>query len=310
MVAKKLGGMMAIMETPLTSNGEIDANGLRRHTSHLIEGGTRALITNGGNAEAPSMSEEERKKVLEIVIDEANGKVPVLSCTSHSSTRECIKLSRHAQDAGAEGVMVTPPYYGFYAELPDWAIFKHYEMLANAVDIQIMLYSQKLIANQIVPWEVTADMAIRLVEKFDNITCMKEVADIWKINILSKTLGNRFSPFCGNDPYLFAMMSAGAKGATISLPCVAPKQTGDFFDAWEKGDITKAYKIYNRLLPLIYALYEPFSTGPALLTKIAMKMLDIISSTKMRSTFWDIPVQKNWEANIRKALEDLGLLGK
>ena len=307
MVGRKLGGMMAIMQTPLNDDGELDLEGLRRHTSHLVEGGTKALVTTGGNGEFPQLSEDERKKVLEVVVDEANGRVPVVACTSHSSTREVVKLSRHAQDVGAEGVMINPPYYGYYYELPDWAIYKHYEIIAKAVDIQIMLYSQKYICNQPVPWEVTENMAKRLVKDFDTVTCMKETYDIEKIHLLSQQLGDRFSVFCGNDPYLFAMMAAGAKGATISLPCVAPKQTAEFFDAWEKGDVTEAYHIFNRLQPLIDALYA-IPPGQATLIPHAMKMLGIVSSTRMRSVFWDVTVEESQKEVIRKALKDLGLL--
>ncbi|MEM3087972.1 MAG: dihydrodipicolinate synthase family protein, partial [Candidatus Bathyarchaeia archaeon] len=111
MTAEKLKGIVPAMVTPFTKDDRVDVEGLRTLTNFVIENGVHAIMTTGGNGEFPHLLPEERKQVLEVVVDEANGRVPIIACTTACSTKETILNTKHAKDAGADAAIVVQPYY-------------------------------------------------------------------------------------------------------------------------------------------------------------------------------------------------------
>ena len=131
---EKLVGIIVVTTTAFTSSYEIDREGIRRHTRFLIDSGIKegmgVLLPTGSTGECPSLREDERKEVMKIVIDEARGEVPVVCGCNHTDTRVVIELAKFAQEAGADGVMISPPYYWKPSED---VIIRHYKKIAEEI---------------------------------------------------------------------------------------------------------------------------------------------------------------------------------
>jgi len=134
----KLEGIFVPHVTPFTRNGEVDEEALRACVRFWIEGGLSGLVPCGSNGEAPYLSREERRKVIQTVLDEVNGKVPVIAGTGSMSTRETIALTKDAEDLGVDAALVVTP---FYFKVSNREIYEHYRAVLEAVDLPIILYS-------------------------------------------------------------------------------------------------------------------------------------------------------------------------
>jgi 4-hydroxy-tetrahydrodipicolinate synthase len=299
-MAKKIGGMLTIMETPFTSDGtKVDEPSLRGHVSYMIDNGVQGLIPMGTNGEFYTMTDEERKTVIKVIVDQANGKVPVIAGTSHSGTLVAAELSKYAEDVGADAVIALPPYCAWwYYPLTENDFYYHYGEIAKAVDIPVVLYD-------IPPFGIPENAIIRLASEFDNVRYMKETFDIQKMRRLHQKLGNKMDVFCGDDQLLLEYLSKGAKGATITLPCIAPKQTLAFFEAMEKGDLLDARQVLDRLDPLVDALYA-MPPGPSIIAKECLAMMRIFSSAYQRHP--QRPIDQETRAKLRKILQNLGII--
>jgi len=304
-MGKKIGGMMAIMNTPFTADGKkVDEQSLRRHVSHMVENGVQGLVPMGTNGEFYTMTDEERKTVIKVVVDEANGRVPVIAGTSHSGTLVAAELSKYAQDAGADAVMALPPYCAWwYYPLMESDFYYHYGEIAKAVDIPVVLYD-------IPTFGIPENAITRLASEFDNVRYLKETYDIQKMRRLHRKLGNKMEVFCGWDDMLLEFMSKGAKGATITLPVIAPKQTLAFFEAMEKKDLARGRQLLEKLDPLVDELYANApgyaNPGPSILAKECLVMMGIFSSAFQRHP--QRPVERETRERLRTILIDLGIL--
>jgi 4-hydroxy-tetrahydrodipicolinate synthase len=299
-MTKKIGGMLTIMETPFTSDGKkLDEQSLRRHVSHMVENGVQGLIPMGTNGEFYAMTDEERKTEIKVIVDEANGKVPVIAGTSHSGTLVAAELSKYAEDVGADAVIVLPPYYAWwYYPLTEHDFHYHYGEIAKAVDIPVVLYD-------IPPFGIPENAIIKLASEFDNVRYMKETYDLQKMRRLHQKLGSKMEVFCGDDQLLLEYYSKGAKGATITLPCIAPKQTLAFFKEMEKGDLARARQVLERLDPLVDALYA-MPPGPSIIAKECLVMMGIFSSAHQRHP--QRPIDEETRVKLRKILQNLGIV--
>ena len=141
MDSKDLKGVFPAVVTPFKENGELDIDGLKRLVQFLLSNGVHAIMTTGGNGEFPHLLREEKRIVIETIIKEVGGRVPVIAGTAACSTMETILLSNDAKEVGADALIVTPPYF---FKLPDESLYEHYLILTEQVDLPIIVYNNPL----------------------------------------------------------------------------------------------------------------------------------------------------------------------
>lgn len=247
---KEFEGTFVVAITPFTSEEELDLEALKRNVDFYIENGIHGVIVAGSTGEFVSLSLEEHKKILDVVVDRVNDKVPVIAGTGACATRRAIDLTDYAKDVGADGVMIIPP---FYSKPNEEELYTHYKNIAETVDIEIMLYNN--------PFTSKVDMQPNLISKLaeiKNIEYVKEssgdITRIWKILNLTK---GRMTVFCGADNLALESFLMGAKGWVCVAANIFPKQTSRLYElACMEKKVEEARNLYLKLLPLLNLLEE------------------------------------------------------
>jgi len=293
----ELRGVIPAVITPFSEQEELDEDGLRTTLRYLIASGVHGVMVNGSTGEAENLSPEERKRIAEITVAEAKGKIPVVVGTGVPSTRVTIELTKDAKEAGADAVMIVTPFYLIPNEE---GLAKHYKAVAENVDIPIVIYN----IPQHTTVNLTPPMISHLCEEVPNIAALKDSAG--NLSLFAETVrlvGDKISVLTGCDDQLLPAFVLGAHGTIVALANIAPSQTVEIFDAVQKGNIDKARKIYYDLLPIAQAISSS-SNFPAPV-KEAIKILGRPAGPT-RSPI--VPVNEKDREDIRKALKHAGLL--
>jgi 4-hydroxy-tetrahydrodipicolinate synthase len=260
---KKLEGIIAPMATALTQDEKVDVNTTRTLVDFLIDGGIDGLFPLGTSGEFALFDKEERKTVVETVVDQTNGRVPVLAGVSDPSLENVLAFAKDAEDVGADAIVATPPYY--YATGED-GLFSHFETIARKNGLPLIVYNIPEWTHLFVPPTVIQ----RLAEK--HLIVGMKYTEYNLLNLLRflRVAGKLISIFTGSDAMTFTNLEFGGSGAVIGVANVAPKWASSVFDEFKRGDLEASRQAQSRLLPII----EAISVGrfPAGL-KEAMKMI-------------------------------------
>lgn len=288
------GAMVAIV-TPF-SGGSVDEEAFRRLIEFQIENGTRGIIPCGTTGESATLSFSEHERVVEICVEQARKRVPVIAGTGSNNTEEAIRLTRHALKAGADGALMISPYYN---KPTQEGLYLHFKTVAAAVDIPIILYN--------IPGRTAVNMepdTIARLAKIENIVGVKEASGSMKqITDIVARCGPEFTVLSGEDYLTFPLLCVGGKGVISVVSNIAPRDMSDLCDHFLTGKFAEAQALYYRLLPLCHALF--WETNPAPV-KTALAMMDKIQSDEVR-----LPLAKMSDANrerLRGALQSYGLL--
>ena len=246
--SRVLCGVYAVVCTPFTENEELDEETLRRHLRFLLDARVHGIIPTGSTSEFASLSEAERKRVVDITIDEVKGRVPVVVGTAAVSTRDTIMYSQYAERAGADGVMIVPPYYCHPTERE---IYQHYKAVAESIHLPIMVYNN--------PWTSGVDMQPALVARLseiENVAYIKESSgDMRRVSEIMRLCGDRITVFCGADNLALELFAVGVQGWVAAPANAIPKQCVQLYElAAVKKDLEKARELYFKMLPLFSAL--------------------------------------------------------
>ena len=258
-------GVMPALVTPLTDDGDkIDKSRIMNLVDSVIDGGVSALVPCGTTGEFQNLSINERKKVIEIVIDHANGRVPVIAATGHSSTKIAIELTKHAKDIGAEAVLVVTPYYH---KPTDRGIYEHYRTLAEAVDIPIILYNIPQATGVNLSWQMVEDLV-----EIPNIIGLKDSSGElrYMLSVLEKT-GKRLSVLCGHDEVVLPALAAGASGMILASANVIPDIWVELYKSMNRLDLEKARDTQLRIQKITRIIAKSGPVG----AKAALNMLGI-----------------------------------
>ncbi len=247
-------GSYVALVTPF-SNGVIDEAAFRKLVSWQIDQGTNGLIPVGTTGESPTLSHDEHKQVVELCIDEAAGRVPVIAGAGSNATAEAVDFVRHASQAGADAVLVVTPYYNKPTQN---GLMRHYEAVADASDVPVVIYD--IPGRSVVSMDV--DTMVALAEH-DNITGVKDSSqDLSRPTMLANAIGPGFSMLSGEDGTALPFRAAGGHGCISVTANIAPRLLSDMHAAWDKGDIADAMAINARLMPLHSAMFCETSPGP------------------------------------------------
>lgn len=261
-------GSMVALVTPFRNNGEVDEAKLRELVEFHVGQGTDAIIPCGTTGESPTLSHEEHKRVVEIVIEAARQRVPVIAGTGSNSTSEAIDLTAHARNAGARGALVVNPYYNRPTQE---GLYRHFRAVAEAVDIPILVYN---IASRTAV-NVETDTLARLVKDCPNIAGVKEASgSLDQMTQVILACGPDFSVLSGDDTLTLPLMSVGGRGVVSVVANVVPRDTVEMTHAALAGDWKLARDLHLRLFPLCRAMFIETNPIPVKETMAMMGMIE------------------------------------
>ena len=288
-------GSLVALITPMRSDGSIDEKAYAELVDWQIKEGTHAVVPVGTTGESPTLSHEEHKRVVEICVEAAKGRVPVIAGTGSNSTEEAIDFTRHAKEAGAAAALIVTPYYN---KPTQEGMFLHFTAIADAVDLPIIIYN--------IPPRSVVDMKVETMArlaKHKNIVGVKDAtADLARPLHQRRHCGEDFCQLSGEDATALAFNAAGGVGCISVTANVAPRLCSDMQTAWLEGRVAQAMEIQNRLLPLHDALFTETSPAPV---KFAASLLG--KSTE-RCRLPLAPLMDATRTKVRAAMTEVGLL--
>lgn len=247
-------GSIPALVTPFRG-GAFDEHAFRRLVSWQIDNGSSALVPCGTTGESPTLSYEEHMQVTEVCIAEAAGRVPVIAGAGSNSTSEAVMLAQHAEQAGADAVLVVSPYYNKPSQE---GMFRHFRAVHEAIGIPVVLYN--IPGRSIV--DISLDTMVRLAE-LPRIAGVKDATgDLARVSDYRQAIGSEFCQLSGNDETALGHFAHGGHGCISVSANVAPRLCADFQQALADGDFTRARELNDRLHPLHTAMFEDTSPGP------------------------------------------------
>ncbi|MGV4797029.1 4-hydroxy-tetrahydrodipicolinate synthase [Rhizobium sp. F40D2] len=247
-------GSITALVTPF-AHGRVDEIALRGLIEWQIAEGTSGLVPCGTTGESPTLSHAEHKRVVEIAIAAANGRVPVIAGAGSNSTEEAISFVRHAQEAGADGLLIVAPYYN---KPTQEGIYQHFKAIDAEATVPIIVYN--IPGRSVIDIEV-ATLA-RIFRDCPNVKGVKDATgNLLRPSLERMACGNQFNLLTGEDGTALGYMAHGGHGCISVTANVAPRLCADFQRACLKGDFAAALALQDQLMPLHRALF--LETSPA-----------------------------------------------
>ena len=247
-------GSYVALVTPFI-NGKLDETALRRMVNWQLDNGTHGLVPVGTTGESPTLSEKEHKRVVEIVVEENNGRVPVIAGAGSNNPVEALAYARHAKEVGADAVLCVA---GYYNRPNQDGLYAHFEYIAQGVEIPMIIYN--------IPPRAIVDIEPKTMAKLaalKNVVGVKDATgDIARISLERLALGSDFSYLSGDDLASVAYNAVGGNGCISVTANVAPSRCSAMQTACLKGDFKEAKRIHDELTPLHAAMFnEPSPAG-------------------------------------------------
>src|ERR1700761_6911026 len=288
-------GSLVALITPMRADGSVDEKAYAEFVDWQVKEGTNGVVPVGTTGESPTLSHHEHRRVVEIAIEVAKGRVPVVAGAGSNSTREAIALTRHAKEAGADAALIVTPYYN---KPTQEGMFLHYTAIADAVDLPIIIYN--------IPPRSVIDMSVETMARLGkerNIRGVKAAtANLVRPLHTRRACGDDFCQLSGEDHTALAFNAAGGVGCISVTANVAPRLCSEMQATWAAGRVKDAMVLQNRLLPLHDALFSETSPGPV---KYAASLL---GKTSERCRLPLAPLMEPTRARVQAAMTEVGLL--
>jgi 4-hydroxy-tetrahydrodipicolinate synthase len=289
-------GVGTALITPFKADGSLDEAAVRRLARRQIDAGIHFLSPCGTTGEAPTLTHGEKLRVVEIVVEEANGRVPVLAGAGGYDTKEVIELARDYERIGASGLLSVTPYYN---KPTQEGLFQHFRTIAEATSLPIVLYN--------VPGRTGVNLEAATVVRLSairNIVGVKEAsANMVQMCDIVANVPEDFLLLSGDDPLIVAVMGIGGRGIICVTSNQAPGECAQIVELCERGDFAGARKLYNWLLPLIQANFAESNPIPC---KAAMAMMGLIEENYRLPL---VPPGSATREKLSRALQQLKLQG-
>jgi 4-hydroxy-tetrahydrodipicolinate synthase len=264
-------GSMVALVTPFSTSGgnnsKVDERALKELVEFHIKNGTSAIVPCGTTGESATLSYEEHDKVIELTIEFAKGRIPVIAGTGSNSTEEAIILTRHAKDAGADASLQVSPYYNRPTQK---GLYLHFKAIAEAVDIPIILYNIASRTGVNIEPETFAKLA-----GIKNIIGVKEASgSLEQMSRIRKLCPKEFLLISGDDALTLPVLSIGGAGIISVVANIIPRDVAQMCASFEKGNIKKAEELHYKMLPLIKAMFIETNPIPVKTAMGLMKMMN------------------------------------
>jgi len=287
------GSIVALL-TPF-KNGKVDEKAFQSFVDWQINQGTNGLVPVGTTGESPTLSHEEHMRVVELCIEAAAGRVPVMAGAGSNSTAEAIALTRLAKQAGADAVLSVTPYYN---KPTQEGLYQHYKAIHDAAEIPIFIYN--------IPGRSVVDMSVATMArlaKLPNIVGVKDAtADLTRPLRTRVEIGPEFCQLSGEDATVVGFLAQGGHGCITVTGNVAPAQSAQLHAAWQAKDWATVERLRDQLMPLHHAMFLEASPAPV---KYAASLLGLCSD-EVRLPI--VPVTEPTRVAIREAMVKAGVL--
>ena len=258
-----LKGSIVALITPF-KNDSLDEDTYRKLIDYHLKNGTNGVVPGGTTGESPTLSHSEHKKIIQIAVKECKGKIPIIAGTGSNSTDEAIDLSRYAEKAGSDALLVVTPYYN---KPTQEGLYQHYKKINDNVGIPIIIYN--------IPSRSVIDMSVDTMSKLyelKNIVGVKDATgDLKRVDSQLKSMGKEFIQLTGNDDNALEFNKRGGVGAIGVTANIAAKLSSDFQKAC-KNDMTEAVKLDKILQPLHSSLFIESNPSPVKYAASLLKM--------------------------------------
>jgi 4-hydroxy-tetrahydrodipicolinate synthase len=288
-------GSIVALVTPF-KNGKVDEKKLKELIDFHIKNGTAGIVPCGTTGESATLSTAEHERVIEITIEQANKRIPVIAGTGSNSTEEAINLTKHAAASGADASLQVSPYYNRPTQR---GLYEHFKAIALAVDIPIILYN---IASR-TGVNIEPETIAKLARDCKNIVAVKEASgSLEQMSRIKALCGDNFDLISGDDALTLPLLSIGGTGIISVVANIVPKDVAGMVSEFSKGNLKKAQELHYKLLPLVKAVFIETNPIPV---KTAMGLLGMCAPD-LRLPMCEMSPE-NLE-KLKKALKDYGLL--
>lgn len=289
-------GTITAIVTPFTEDGMFDELAMKGLVNFQIVNKVEGIVPCGTTGESPTLEYEEHKKVIQTVIDAANGKTKVIAGAGSNSTKHAVELTKLAANLGADATLHVSPYYN---KPTQEGLYRHFSEIAKATDLPLVVYNIK--GRTAVNIE-TRTLA-RLAKEHSNIVAVKEASgEITQIQEVLNTLPKEFDVLSGDDKMTFPLMKIGGKGVISVASNIIPAEVKQLTDYMLNGDIQKAEELHNKFLPIFEGLFTETNPIPI---KAGLAMKGMIKES------YRLPMcemQPDNKAKLKKLLEDFKVL--
>ncbi|GAB3456976.1 4-hydroxy-tetrahydrodipicolinate synthase [Insolitispirillum peregrinum] len=288
-------GSITALITPFTADGAVDEKAFQDFVQWQIDQGTDGLVPVGTTGESPTLTHDEHKRVVELCIEVAKGKVPVIAGSGSNSTHETIDLTRSAEKAGADAALLVMPYYNKPSQE---GMYQHFKAVHDATDIPLVIYN--------IPGRSVVDMSVETMARLAELPRIVGVKDATAD--LARPLKTRLaikSDFCqlsGEDATITAFLAQGGVGCISVTSNVAPALCAQLHDAWQAGDYATVWELRDRLMPLHDAMFCETSPAPV---KYAASLLGKCQNV-LRLPM--VPVSPAAQEKVKAAMVSAGVL--
>ena len=242
-------GSGVAMVTPFLENGDVDYDGLRKLTDYHIEHKTDAIIVCGTTGESATMTMEEHMEAVNVVAEQANGRIPVIAGAGSNDTAAAIQLSKEAEKSGVDGLLLVTPYYN---KATQGGLIKHYTKIAESVSIPIILYNVPSRTGV----NILPDTAVTLAKTCENIVGIKEASgNISQVADLAAKADGCLDIYSGNDDQILPLLALGGLGVISVTANIIPDDTHDLVQKFFDGDIEGSRKLQLKAMELCHALF-------------------------------------------------------
>lgn len=289
-------GSLTALVTPFSSNGAVDEKAFERLVNWQIEQGSHGLVPVGTTGESPTLTHDEHKRVVSQCVAITDRRVPIIAGAGSNNTVEAVDFALHAQEAGADAVLVVTPYYN---KPNQEGLYQHFKAVNDALDIPIIIYN--------IPPRSVVDMSVdtmkRLFDDCTNIIGVKDAtANVTRVSDQRLAMGDKFLQLSGEDGSAIGYMAHGGHGCISVASNVAPALCAEFQEACLAGNYARALELQDKLYPLQKALFVDPNPAPS---KYALSLLNICGED-MRLPM--VPASEAAKAAVRSAMEHAGLL--
>jgi 4-hydroxy-tetrahydrodipicolinate synthase len=287
-------GVGTALITPFTRSGAVDEAGVRRLARRQIDGGVHFLVPCGTTGETPTLSDAERRRVVELVVEEARGQVPVLAGAGGYDTKEVVHAAREMEQAGAQGLLSVTPYYN--KPTPE-GLYRHFSAVADATPLPIILYN--------VPGRtgcnIDAATCTRLATIATVIGVKEASGNIQQMAEICRAVPDDFLVLSGDDAITLPLMAIGGRGVISVASNEIPAEMSHMVEAAMRGDFAAARGIHTRMLPLMLGNFIESNPGPVKFAMAAMGLCEDVYRLPM------VPPRPESQERIVGILRDLGL---
>ena len=286
-------GVGTALITPFTKGGDVDEAGVRRLARRQIDAGVHFLVPCGTTGETPTLSDAEKRRVVELVVEEANGRVPVMAGAGGYDTKEVVHAAKEMAKAGATGLLSVTPYYN--KPTPE-GLFQHFSAVADATPLPIVLYN--------VPGRTGCNMDAATVARLATIPTVAGVKEasgnIQQMAEILRAVPREFRVLSGDDAITLPLMAIGGRGIISVASNEIPAEMAQMVEAAERGDYRAAREMHQRLLPLLLVNFIESNPGPVKFAMAAMGLCEEV---------YRLPMVPPRPASKEKILAVLGEVG-